>query len=481
MVVVRLPSPTSLDRSWPCRFDPEDTSCLFSYIDDLDNPKEILEHIKEFRKDGNSFFRKGDVDSALEEDKETFVNITCVVLLNMATCLLRKNKFMPTGKFCAIVLDLNPRSVKALFRRASAAMELGRFEFAVLDPELAYVIDPLNQEVCKKLGEVKAKTLEELEDLSESPEVDMRDGMLEDEPPLRVDTALNLTQIKIGGDIMTKLEVEKTKKAKGSVEVEKPKEVEMKDADCSRKCGRGRVLMESKHRFHNRRHHGSFLNISKRDYSKLTQGKTFQYYNSRSGVIMSMRVVGCQKVTTKRGVNQKNNSFVSDSNLINEFIEEVGDNFNDQSLNQCERKLQSMVSINQPEGDDIIQSISGPPRVDYLPKNPYEQDHFSFQLGSGKSGKVRGLTIVMRKNKRKNRNRVKNVERNNNENFRNSHYISSNHLCRCRFKVEGVAERKEHPQVKNLIHLSYRCGNKKIRASTFTGSSPTTKKNSDFK
>ncbi|KAL2921823.1 70 kDa peptidyl-prolyl isomerase [Bienertia sinuspersici] len=122
------------------RFDPEDTSCLFSYIDDLDNPKELLEHIKEFREDGNSFFRKGDVDSALEKygfagifltclalekevDKETFVNITCVVLLNMAACFLRKKEFMPAGKFCTIVLDLNPRSVKALFRRASAAME----------------------------------------------------------------------------------------------------------------------------------------------------------------------------------------------------------------------------------------------------------------------------------------------------------------------------------------------------------------------
>ncbi|KAL2923092.1 70 kDa peptidyl-prolyl isomerase [Bienertia sinuspersici] len=143
-------------------FDPKDTGCLLSYIDDLDNPKELLEHIKEFREDGNSFFRKGDVDSALEkygfagifltclalekeEDKETFVNIKCVLLLNMAACLLRKKEFVLAGKFCTIVLDLNPRSVKALFRRAFAAMELGRIEFAVSDLELAYVIDPSNQ------------------------------------------------------------------------------------------------------------------------------------------------------------------------------------------------------------------------------------------------------------------------------------------------------------------------------------------------
>ncbi|KAL2905501.1 Peptidyl-prolyl cis-trans isomerase FKBP65 [Bienertia sinuspersici] len=183
----------------------------------------------------------------MEEDRETFVNLTSVVLLNMAACFLRKKEFMPVGKFYTIVLDLNPRNVKASFHRASAAMELGRIEFAVSDLELAYVIDPSNQEVCKKLSEAKARTLEELEDPIESPEVDMRDGMLEDKPPLRVDTALNLTQIKIGGDTMTKLvsvekgerreethemikdvilkEVEKPKKAKGRVGVEKPKEV----------------------------------------------------------------------------------------------------------------------------------------------------------------------------------------------------------------------------------------------------------------
>ncbi|KAL2925844.1 70 kDa peptidyl-prolyl isomerase [Bienertia sinuspersici] len=124
----------------------------------------------EMAEDGNLFFKKGDVDSALEkygfvgvfltciafetgEDRETFVNLTSVVLLNMAACFPRKKEFMLAGKFCTIVLDLNPRNAKALFRRASAAMELGRIEFAVSDLKLGYVIDPSDQEVCKKLGE----------------------------------------------------------------------------------------------------------------------------------------------------------------------------------------------------------------------------------------------------------------------------------------------------------------------------------------
>ncbi|KAL2925067.1 Peptidyl-prolyl cis-trans isomerase FKBP62 [Bienertia sinuspersici] len=392
----------------------------------------------------------------MEEDRETFINITCVVLLNMAACFLRKKEFFSAGKFCTIVLELHPTSVKALFRRTSAAMELGRLEYAISDLELAYVIDPSNQEVCKKLGEAKVRFLKEMEYLSKNPKVDMRDAMLKVEPPPRVGTILNPTQFKVGGDTITTLacveeeklneethemiedviqkEDEKAKETKGREEVEKPKEVEMKDAVCNRKDGKGRALMESKYRFHNRRHQGSFLNISKRDYSKLTQGKTFQYYNARSGVTLSMRVVDCQKITTKQEENKVINSSLSDSMLMSEFEEEVGDNFNDQSLKQCEGKSQTTDSVNQPEGDVIIQPISGSPRVDYSPKNPFDQDSFGFQSGSGKSGNVRSLTIVIRKNKTKKR---------------------------TRFKVEGVEERKEHPQVKNLIHTSHQCGEKR--------------------
>ncbi|KAL2926661.1 Peptidyl-prolyl cis-trans isomerase FKBP62 [Bienertia sinuspersici] len=269
--------------------DSEDIGCLFSYIDDLNNPTKLLEHIKEFKEDGNSFFKKGDINSALEnygfagifltclalekeEDRETFINTTCVGLLNMAACFLRKKEYFPAGKFCTFVLDLHPTSVKALFRRASAAMELGRLEFAVSDLELAYVIDPSNQE--------------EMENLSENPKVDVRDAMLKVELPSRIGTVLNPTQFKVGGDTTTKLAIvekeklkeetnemiedvilkgaEKPKEAKGREEVERPKEVEMKDADCSRKCGKDRALMEPKHRFHNRKNQGSFLNISKR-------------------------------------------------------------------------------------------------------------------------------------------------------------------------------------------------------------------------
>ncbi|KAL2939914.1 Peptidyl-prolyl cis-trans isomerase FKBP62, partial [Bienertia sinuspersici] len=202
-------------------FDPEDIGCLFSYIDDCFREIWVCKNLSCLALE-------------TEEVRETFINITCVVLFSMATCFLRKKEFILAGKFCPIVLDLHPTSVKALFRKASAAMELGRLEFAVLDLELAYVIDPSNQEVCKKLGEAKVRFLKEMEDLSTNPKVDMRDTMLKVEQPLRVGTVLNPTQFKVGGDTMTKLtsvEEEKVKEETHEMiedvilkEVENPKE-----------------------------------------------------------------------------------------------------------------------------------------------------------------------------------------------------------------------------------------------------------------
>ncbi|KAL2935766.1 Peptidyl-prolyl cis-trans isomerase FKBP62 [Bienertia sinuspersici] len=152
--------------------DREDVGCLFDYISTLENPKGILEHVKECKDEGNLAFKKGDVDGALEkygfggvfltwvvikreEDKAIFLDLASSILLNMAACMLKKKEFMQAGQLCTVVLDYNPANVKALFRRASAAMELGRNDLAYSDLKLACAIEPTNQEVVKKLSKVE--------------------------------------------------------------------------------------------------------------------------------------------------------------------------------------------------------------------------------------------------------------------------------------------------------------------------------------
>ncbi|KAL2928694.1 Peptidyl-prolyl cis-trans isomerase FKBP62 [Bienertia sinuspersici] len=70
----------------------------------------------------------------------------------MAATLLKKKEFQHVGKLCSIVLNYNPENVKALFRRANAAIGLGKYEFACWDLRVAQDVEPSNQEVVRKLG-----------------------------------------------------------------------------------------------------------------------------------------------------------------------------------------------------------------------------------------------------------------------------------------------------------------------------------------
>ncbi|KAL2896399.1 Peptidyl-prolyl cis-trans isomerase FKBP62, partial [Bienertia sinuspersici] len=139
--------------------DREDVGCLFDYISTLENPKGILEQVKECKDEGNLAFKKGVFPTWVvikrEEDKAIFLDLANSILLNMAACTLKKKEFMQAGQLCTVVLDYNLANVKALFRKASATMELGRNDLAYSDLKLACAIEATNQEVVKKLSKVE--------------------------------------------------------------------------------------------------------------------------------------------------------------------------------------------------------------------------------------------------------------------------------------------------------------------------------------
>ncbi|KAL2932494.1 Peptidyl-prolyl cis-trans isomerase FKBP62 [Bienertia sinuspersici] len=73
----------------------------------------------------------------------------------MAASLLKKKEFEHVGHLCSIVLNYNPNNVKALFRRANAAIGLGEYKLAYWDLRVVLEVEPSNQEVVKKLKEVE--------------------------------------------------------------------------------------------------------------------------------------------------------------------------------------------------------------------------------------------------------------------------------------------------------------------------------------
>ncbi|KAL2900071.1 Peptidyl-prolyl cis-trans isomerase D [Bienertia sinuspersici] len=145
---------------------------LYGYISSLKNPKDILVHSSNLKEEGNSSFKGGDLDGALEKYSLLMVFLSCLdlnetgvrisfsqlatsVVLNMAASFLKKKEFGNVGHFCSIVLNHNPDNVKALFRRANAAIGLGNYELASWDLKVAHDVEPSNQEVMRKLREVE--------------------------------------------------------------------------------------------------------------------------------------------------------------------------------------------------------------------------------------------------------------------------------------------------------------------------------------
>ncbi|KAL2905234.1 70 kDa peptidyl-prolyl isomerase [Bienertia sinuspersici] len=131
---------------------------LFGFISNLENPKGVLENSRNLNDEGNTSFKEGDFDNALEKYSLSCLFLSCLVLqeedtrssfsqlastmvLNMAVTLLKKKEFEHVGQLCSIVLNYYPNNVKALFRRANAAIGLGRYELASWDLRVALEVE----------------------------------------------------------------------------------------------------------------------------------------------------------------------------------------------------------------------------------------------------------------------------------------------------------------------------------------------------
>ncbi|XP_021853876.1 peptidyl-prolyl cis-trans isomerase FKBP62-like [Spinacia oleracea] len=153
----------------------EEDELLFSLISESENPKEVLDLTKEWKEEGNMLFKSGNTEDALEkygyaclflttflfqleEDIIKFFELAICILLNLAACFNKKKEFDQVGYICTIILEFDPTNIKALFRRATAAIELGRSDFAYWDLAITHELDPSNREVGKKLEQVQQST-----------------------------------------------------------------------------------------------------------------------------------------------------------------------------------------------------------------------------------------------------------------------------------------------------------------------------------
>ncbi|KAL2896629.1 Peptidyl-prolyl cis-trans isomerase FKBP62, partial [Bienertia sinuspersici] len=266
---------------------------LYDYISSLKNRKDVLVHCSNLKEEGNSSFKEGDLDGALEKYNLSMVFLSCLVLnevgvrisfsqlatsvvLNMVASFLKKKEFRQGSHFCSIVLNHNPDNVKALFRRVNAAMGLGKYELASWDLKVAREVEPSNQEVMRKLREVMRLS----NGRPKEKEVALREGGNDKE------------MIDIGSGNATKV------------------------------GGSAPKVVKSKYHFQNRRKPGSALVISKDDYFLLVKGRTIQHFDLRSRIAMSTKVIGTpHKLPEKSSKNRMQHFHSSPPNQQDENMD----------------------------------------------------------------------------------------------------------------------------------------------------------------
>ena len=130
-----------------------------------------------WRERGTELFRGGEVDAAVEayeralyhvdfdelqynfelldEHRAVVDAVRVPVLVNVATCHFRLNRFPEALAKLEDALKYDAKNVKALYRRAQIRREMGDLERAMADLTAAIKLEPGNAEVAKALGEVR--------------------------------------------------------------------------------------------------------------------------------------------------------------------------------------------------------------------------------------------------------------------------------------------------------------------------------------
>eukprot|EP01062_Namystynia_karyoxenos_P044773 TRINITY_DN3303_c0_g1_i1.p1 TRINITY_DN3303_c0_g1~~TRINITY_DN3303_c0_g1_i1.p1 ORF type:complete len:394 (+),score=152.22 TRINITY_DN3303_c0_g1_i1:83-1183(+) len=127
---------------------------------------EMVGKAREARQQGNDVFREGKAAEAerfyttalgelhgrLDEvDQEEVAELKRACLLNRAQCRLKQNKLAQAEADCSMVLEQDPRVLKALYRRATARRMAKDFDGAQADLAVAREVAPSDPDVQKAI------------------------------------------------------------------------------------------------------------------------------------------------------------------------------------------------------------------------------------------------------------------------------------------------------------------------------------------
>ena len=133
-------------------------------------PDEIFNELVQLKQLGNDLMKSGQIQDACERYSEAIELMMCPdfnrrtekdlkevyipLYLNKALCCLKTNQIGEALECCNRVIEVDPKNVKALFRRALAKIENKQIGSAKRDLLAASSVDPSNKEVEQKIKDV---------------------------------------------------------------------------------------------------------------------------------------------------------------------------------------------------------------------------------------------------------------------------------------------------------------------------------------
>ncbi|XP_035748770.1 mitochondrial import receptor subunit TOM34 [Egretta garzetta] len=113
------------------------------------------ERARTLKEEGNEFVKKGNHKKAVEKYSESLkLNEECATYTNRALCYLTLKQYKEAVQDCTEALRLDPKNVKALYRRAQALKELKDYKSGIADIKTLLKTEPKNTAALRLLQEL---------------------------------------------------------------------------------------------------------------------------------------------------------------------------------------------------------------------------------------------------------------------------------------------------------------------------------------
>ncbi|NXJ00591.1 TOM34 protein, partial [Psophia crepitans] len=107
------------------------------------------------KEEGNELVKKGNHKKAVEKYSESLkLSQECATYTNRALCYLTLKQYKEAVQDCTEALRLDPKNVKALYRRAQALKELQDYKLSIADIKSLLKIEPKNTAALRLLQEL---------------------------------------------------------------------------------------------------------------------------------------------------------------------------------------------------------------------------------------------------------------------------------------------------------------------------------------